>query len=77
MIVDALDGIGHACGHNLIATASVAGGLATAEIMKKHQLNGKVVMFGTPAEEGELLHLLSVSIIECDVSYEGRVFDVS
>ncbi|XXG98392.1 hypothetical protein Hte_004715 [Hypoxylon texense] len=50
--MDALDGIGHACGHNLIATASVAGGLAAAEIMKKHQLNGKVVMFGTPAEEG-------------------------
>lgn len=50
--MDALDGIGHACGHNLIATASVAGGLATAEIMKQHKLSGKVVMFGTPAEEG-------------------------
>ncbi|KAL7627859.1 hypothetical protein AAE478_002054 [Parahypoxylon ruwenzoriense] len=50
--MDALDGIGHACGHNLIATASVAGGLATAEIMKEHGLPGKVVMFGTPAEEG-------------------------
>ncbi|KAH9987441.1 hypothetical protein F4779DRAFT_611419 [Xylariaceae sp. FL0662B] len=50
--MDALDGIGHACGHNLIATASIAGGLATAEIMKTHELGGKVVMFGTPAEEG-------------------------
>ncbi|KAI0161166.1 hypothetical protein GGR52DRAFT_576568 [Hypoxylon sp. FL1284] len=50
--MDALDGIGHACGHNLIATASVAGGLAAAEIMKEHELSGKVVMFGTPAEEG-------------------------
>ncbi|KAI8957672.1 hypothetical protein F5Y11DRAFT_74385 [Daldinia sp. FL1419] len=50
--MDALDGIGHACGHNLIATASVAGGLATAEIMEEHQLSGKVVVFGTPAEEG-------------------------
>ncbi|KAI0840731.1 hypothetical protein F5Y06DRAFT_261634 [Hypoxylon sp. FL0890] len=50
--MDALDGIGHACGHNLIAAASVAGGLATAEIMKEHSLRGKVVMFGTPAEEG-------------------------
>ncbi|KAI1769472.1 hypothetical protein GGR53DRAFT_524660 [Hypoxylon sp. FL1150] len=50
--MDALDGIGHACGHNLIATASVAGGLATAEVMKQHELSGKVVMFGTPAEEG-------------------------
>ncbi|KAI1077120.1 hypothetical protein F5B20DRAFT_572433 [Whalleya microplaca] len=50
--MDALDGIGHACGHNLIATASVAGGLATAEMMKLHRLSGKVVIFGTPAEEG-------------------------
>ncbi|KAI1377623.1 hypothetical protein F4677DRAFT_42949 [Hypoxylon crocopeplum] len=50
--MDALDGIGHACGHNLIATASVAGGLATAEVMREHGLGGKVVMFGTPAEEG-------------------------
>ncbi|KAI1092681.1 hypothetical protein F5B19DRAFT_492100 [Rostrohypoxylon terebratum] len=50
--MDALDGIGHACGHNLIATASVAGGLATAKIMEEYGLGGKVVMFGTPAEEG-------------------------
>ncbi|KAI8629188.1 hypothetical protein F5Y19DRAFT_434279 [Xylariaceae sp. FL1651] len=50
--MDALEGIGHACGHNLIATASVAGGLATAEILKQHKLGGKVVLFGTPAEEG-------------------------
>ncbi|KAI2772264.1 hypothetical protein F4815DRAFT_418357 [Daldinia loculata] len=47
-----MDGIGHACGHNLIATASVAGGLATAKIMEEYQLSGKVVVFGTPAEEG-------------------------
>ncbi|KAI0202371.1 hypothetical protein F4808DRAFT_73358 [Astrocystis sublimbata] len=50
--MDALDGIGHACGHNLIATASVAGGLAVGEIIKKGGLGGKVVLFGTPAEEG-------------------------
>ncbi|KAI1860591.1 hypothetical protein JX265_009054 [Neoarthrinium moseri] len=49
---DALDGIGHACGHNLIATASVAGGLATASMMAQHGLGGRVVVFGTPAEEG-------------------------
>ncbi|KAI5868267.1 hypothetical protein GGS23DRAFT_544711 [Durotheca rogersii] len=50
--MDALEGIGHACGHNLIASASVAGGLATANVMEEHGLGGKVVMFGTPAEEG-------------------------
>ncbi|SMR52655.1 unnamed protein product [Zymoseptoria tritici ST99CH_1E4] len=49
---DALKCIGHACGHNLIAVASVAGALATAAIIKQHSLQGKVILFGTPAEEG-------------------------
>ncbi|KAF2764696.1 bacterial exopeptidase dimerization domain-containing protein [Teratosphaeria nubilosa] len=49
---DALKGIGHACGHNLIAVTSLAGALATAEVMKQRSLPGKVVIFGTPAEEG-------------------------
>ncbi|UQC84285.1 aminobenzoyl-glutamate utilization protein B [Colletotrichum lupini] len=48
---DALPGLRHACGHNLIATASVGGALATAEIMRAESLPGKVILFGTPAEE--------------------------
>lgn len=52
MCADALTGLGHACGHNLIAMASLAGALATAEIMRTEQLAGTVVLFGTPAEEG-------------------------
>ncbi|RYO84302.1 hypothetical protein DL766_008143 [Monosporascus sp. MC13-8B] len=43
--------LGHACGHNLIATVAVTGALATAEIMKAEKLPGKVILFGTPAEE--------------------------
>ncbi|KLU93024.1 hypothetical protein MAPG_11965 [Magnaporthiopsis poae ATCC 64411] len=50
--MDALKDIGHACGHNLIASASVAGALATAEVVARRDLGGKVVIFGTPAEEG-------------------------
>ncbi|KAK0255933.1 hypothetical protein LTS09_009235 [Friedmanniomyces endolithicus] len=49
---DALAGIGHACGHNLIAVMSVAGALATAKVMKDEGIAGKVMLFGTPAEEG-------------------------
>ncbi|KAF2830047.1 putative amidohydrolase [Ophiobolus disseminans] len=49
---DALPNLGHACGHNLIATASLAAGLATAEVMKQHDLPGRVLIFGTPGEEG-------------------------
>jgi amidohydrolase len=50
--MDALPGLGHACGHNLIATASLAAGLSTVSIMQRYSLKGKVVLFGTPAEEG-------------------------
>ncbi|CAI6089090.1 unnamed protein product [Clonostachys chloroleuca] len=51
--MDALPGIGHACGHNLIATASVLGAVAVSELMKQNLIStGKVVAFGTPAEEG-------------------------
>lgn len=48
---DALPGLGHACGHNLIATASLGGALAAAQIMRSQSLGGKVILFGTPAEE--------------------------
>ncbi|OJJ66150.1 hypothetical protein ASPBRDRAFT_35379 [Aspergillus brasiliensis CBS 101740] len=48
---DALPGIGHACGHNLIAASSVAAFLATAEALKTHEIVGRVRLLGTPAEE--------------------------
>ncbi|TPX15987.1 uncharacterized protein E0L32_000321 [Thyridium curvatum] len=49
---DALPGIGHACGHNLIATMSIGGFLAVAEALKKEGIAGRVRLIGTPAEEG-------------------------
>lgn len=55
--LDALTGLGHACGHNLIAVASVGAALATAEVMIERRLGGKVVLFGTPAE-GELVFVI-------------------
>lgn len=48
---DALPGIGHAYGHNLIATASVGAFLAVAHVIKSQDLPGQVVCLGTPAEE--------------------------
>lgn len=48
---DALPDLGHACGHNLIATTSVAAALATASVLDTHSLPGKLVLLGTPAEE--------------------------
>lgn len=47
---DALPGVGHGCGHNLIAAASIGAALA----LKKHlpQIPGSIALVGTPAEEG-------------------------
>jgi amidohydrolase len=47
---DALPGVGHACGHNVIAAAGLGAGLAAASLAA--ELGGRVVIMGTPAEEG-------------------------
>ena len=48
---DALPGIGHACGHNVIATSGVGAGAALAAV--RAQLpKGRIQVIGTPAEEG-------------------------
>ena len=49
---DALIDIGHACGHNLIGVTSVAAAIALGETLP--QTGGRVVVLGTPAEEGGL-----------------------
>ncbi|HXX48334.1 MAG TPA: M20 family metallopeptidase [Myxococcota bacterium] len=46
---DALPGIGHACGHNIIATTALGAALALAELGPR--LPGRVRWLGTPAEE--------------------------
>jgi amidohydrolase len=46
---DALPGIGHACGHNIIAASAVGTALALAEVAD--ELGLTVVLLGTPAEE--------------------------
>jgi metal-dependent amidase/aminoacylase/carboxypeptidase family protein len=48
---DALPGIGHACGHNLIATASITAFLALAHLQKEYNIGCRVQLLGTPAEE--------------------------
>jgi amidohydrolase len=46
---DALPGIGHACGHNIIGTAALGATLALARL--RDRLPGRVRLLGTPAEE--------------------------
>ncbi len=46
---DALPGVGHGCGHNIIGTASTAAGLAAKAVVG--ETGGTVLVIGTPAEE--------------------------
>ena len=47
---DALPGIGHACGHNVIAASAVGAAMAAARVADEVGLT--VTVIGTPAEEG-------------------------
>lgn len=47
---DALPGVGHACGHNVIAAAAVGAGIALARVAD--DIGITVSVLGTPAEEG-------------------------
>lgn len=47
---DALPGVGHACGHNVICSSAVGAFLALAGDVA--DLDGSVALIGTPAEEG-------------------------
>lgn len=46
---DALPAVGHACGHNIIATAALGAGVAVAPLAD--ELGIRITVLGTPAEE--------------------------
>jgi len=47
--IDALPEVGHACGHNIIATSAIGAGIALAPLVE--DLGIRVTVLGTPAEE--------------------------
>ncbi len=61
---DALPGVGHACGHNIIATAALGAGYAVASMAD--DLGITVTVLGTPAEEhfGGKVDLLKAGAFE-------------
>jgi amidohydrolase len=61
---DALPGIGHACGHNMIAASAVGTALALAEVAD--ELGLRVALIGTPAEEfgGGKILLLDAGVFD-------------
>ncbi|KAF7587216.1 hypothetical protein BBP40_007553 [Aspergillus hancockii] len=48
---DALPELGHACGHNLIATSTLASAVGVSAAMKALNIPGTLIVMGTPAEE--------------------------
>jgi amidohydrolase len=63
---DALPGLGHGCGHNLIGTSAVGAGLALSEVLP--ELQGSIWVLGTPAEEsaapnsGGKVHMVNAGV---------------
>lgn len=68
---DALPEIGHACGHNLIALASLVAFFALQSIIAEFGVAGDAQLLGTPAEEdggGKIILLEAEAFKGCDVS---------
>lgn len=61
---DALEGLGHACGHNIIAASGVGAGIALASIAD--DLDATVQVIGTPAEEGGggKIHMIDAGVFD-------------
>jgi amidohydrolase len=72
---DALPTIGHACGHNIIATAGAGAGAALAAVRSRLPA-GRVQVIGTPAEEGgggkvKLLRSGVFETVDCAMMIHG------
>lgn len=66
--MDALPGIGHACGHNLIGIAGVAVACAAKAAMEQLNIDGKVILLGTP---GKRYPIMGRFVDEHRVAEEG------
>jgi len=61
---DALPGLGHACGHNIIATSALGAALGLRAVMAS--IDGTLVLMGTPAEElvGGKITMVDAGLLE-------------
>ncbi|CAO3680198.1 unnamed protein product [Rhizopus stolonifer] len=48
---DGLPNLGQGCGHNLIAISGLAAAIGIKAVLESGKTSGKVILFGTPAEE--------------------------
>jgi amidohydrolase len=73
---DALAGLGHACGHNLMGAGMAAAAVALKTVLP--ELNGTVAYYGTPAEEGgggKILMLERGAFKGCDAAIQYHAGD--
>ncbi len=66
---DALPGLGHGCGHNLIAMVALASALAIKPLVEEY--GGEIRVYGTPAEEsygGKVAMSKAGLFADCDVA---------
>jgi len=73
---DALAGLGHACGHNLMAAGMAAAAAALGTVAP--ELRGSIVYYGTPAEEGgggKALMLKGGAFQGCDAALQYHAGD--
>lgn len=56
---DALPGLGHGCGHNMLGTVNTGAGIALSKVID--EIGRKLIVFGTPAEEtdGGKVHMVN------------------
>ena len=61
---DALPGIGHGCGHNILGTTSSGAAIALSKLLK--DIGGTVIVLGTPAEEtsGEKVSMVNNGVFD-------------
>lgn len=70
---DALPGIGHGCGHNLLAGSTLAAAVGVAAVMD--HLPGEVLLIGTPAEEkhgGKILMIDAGAFDDVDLALSSH-----
>ncbi|QDZ43159.1 M20 family metallopeptidase [Corynebacterium sp. sy039] len=76
---DALPGIGHACGHNIIAASGIGAYLAARQVLAENNAAARVVLYGTPAEEGgsgKQLMIEQGAFRECDAAVMVHPFNM-
>jgi amidohydrolase len=70
---DALPGLGHACGHNLIASSNLAAAIGLGAVIA--ELGGEVMLIGTPAEEnkgGKVIMIENGAFDDVDISFSSH-----